>query len=462
MRAQERSLAADWQRPGSISRDPLRLALAAFIILTISNVHMYVRPLAMLRPGMLLWLFVVTYPILVPASVRWSNLAAAWPGKVFVALGVIACLSVPFGLSIGAAGSYFIDVYSRILLLGIVLMIGIRNVADLRTLVWAYVISMAILIVLGLTVMDVRAVPGGIQRLQSESMYDSNDLGVLFMVGLPLSIVTFATSGIRGRMISGFVIAGIPAMVAMSGSRGALVGLAGVVVAFFVGVKTISFSRKAIIAISALAALAVAAPAGYWTQMKTIIEPGDDYNLTSEAGRKQVAQRGLGYMLRYPVFGVGVGNFGGAEATISPLLKNARPGDRRYILAPHNTYIQVGAELGLAAIVLWIGMLIGAVVSLTRLYRSFPESWRDASSDRRFLYYMSVFMPLSFVGFAVPSTFVSHAYLPSIYILLACLAAQLTLGRAHLRPSSDTARLQPGGGLPRRRFRSHAPPGGAL
>jgi O-antigen ligase len=414
--------------------------LAAFIILTISNVHMYVRPLAMLRPGMLLWLFVVTYPILVPASVRWSNLTAAWPAKVFVALGVTACLSVPFGLSIGAAGSYFIDVYSRVLLLGIVLMIGIRNVADLRTLVWAYVISMAILIVLGLTVMDVKAAPGGIQRLQSESMYDSNDLGVLFMVGLPLSMITFATSGIRGRMVSGFVIAGIPAMVAISGSRGALIGLAGVAVAFFVGVRTISFARKAIIAVSTLAALAVAAPAGYWTQMKTIIEPGDDYNLTSEAGRKQVAQRGLGYMLKYPVFGVGVGNFAGAEATISPLLKNLRPGDRQYVLAPHNTYVQVGAELGLGALVLWIGMLIGGIVSLARLNRSFPASWRVGGADRQFLYHSSVFMPLSLVGFAVPSTFVSHAYLPSVYVLFACLAAVLTLAKVNRHSLSDVNR----------------------
>jgi hypothetical protein len=218
----------------------------------------------------------------------------------------------------------------------------------------------------------------------------------------------------------------------MSGSRGALVGLVAVALAFLVGVRTISLSRKLLIGGIALIAISIAAPPDYWAQMKTIIEPGDDYNLTSEAGRKQIAQRGLGYMLKYPVFGVGVGNFTGAEATISPLLKNLRPGVRHYVLAPHNTYVQVGAELGLGAFILWTGMLIGGIAALGRVYRRLPESWKTGDADRRFLFFLSVFMPLSFVGFAVPSTFVSHAYLPSIYILLACLASVLTLTPLYL------------------------------
>jgi O-antigen ligase len=418
---------------GAVTLDPLRLAMAAFVILTISNVHMYVRPLAMIRPGLLLWAFIVVYPILVPQSVRWANMTTAWPARVFAALGTLACLSVPFGISIGAAGAYFLDSYIRVLLFGVVLVIGIRSVSDLRTLVWAYVVSMALLIVLAFTVMDVRAAVGGIARLQSETMYDSNDLGVLFMVGMPLALLTFATSRLPGKLLSGFVIVGVPMMVAITGSRGALVGLVALVIAFFVGVRIIPFTRKVLVAGVAVLGITFTAPPGYWDQMKTIIEPGDDYNLTSEAGRKQTAQRGFGYMMKYPVFGVGVGSFGVAEASISPLLKNIRPGDRVYVLAPHNTYVQVGAELGLGALILWCGMLVGGVVSLARLKRRLPVSWQQGSPDRRFLFYATVFMPLSFIGFAVPTTFVSHAYLPSIYLLLACLAAILVHARDLLR-----------------------------
>jgi O-antigen ligase len=424
---------------GSLALDPLRLALAAFVILTISNVHMYIRPIAALRPGILLWLFVIGYPILVPKAVRWANVTSAWPARVFVGLGVIACLSVPFGISIGGAGSYLLNSYGRVLLLGLVLVIGIRSVAELRTIIWAYVLSIAIIIILALTVMDVQAAPGGIARLQSERRYDSNDLGVLFMIGLPLSIILFLSSRAIGKALSGFVMLGVPVMVAMSGSRGALVGLVGVAIAFLLGVRIVPFWQKIAAGVVALIVINLAAPEGYWNQMRTIIQPGDDYNLTDESGRKQVAQRGIGYMIRYPVFGVGVGNFGLAEATMSPLLRNYRPGDRMYVLAPHNTWLEVGAELGLAGLTLWIGMFIGVIVSLARLSRRLPSSWRTGTADQRLLYYAAVFMPLAFVGFAVPSTFVSHAHLPGIYLLLACLAALLECSRSRLRSMTPRA-----------------------
>ena len=50
------------------------------------------------------------------------------------------------------------------------------------------------------------------------------------------------------------------------------------------------------------------APPGYWKSMQTILEdPKADYNWDSLNGRRQLAKRGMGYMLAYPVFGVGIG-----------------------------------------------------------------------------------------------------------------------------------------------------------
>jgi O-antigen ligase len=428
MRRSSRS-AASASGDGIRSLDPQRIALALFIIMSISNLHMHFPVVAKVRPGLLLWIFLVSYPILVPRSIRWGNLTRSWPPKALIAFGVLACLSIPFGLSIGQSATFMLDVYARILLFGLVAVASIRNVQDLRILVSAYVISTVVLIFLSLFVLDVDAVVGGIERIQSQnSMYDSNDLGVLFLIGFALALLLLQASRTWWtRAFSLGVVLGVPAAVAVTGSRGAFVGFVAVGVALFLLVRHIPLVKRLGIVLGAMVVLSFAAPSGYWSQMGTILEPEDDYNVSDASGRIPILKRGIGYIAQYPVLGVGLNNFTRAEWSLSPIARTARPGDRMPVMAPHNTYLQVAAEMGIPALILWVALIGAGIFGLTRQRRRVPEGWKNGIPDERFLYYAHVYLPVAFVGFAVPSVFVSHAYLPSFYLLVAFLAGVLLL-----------------------------------
>jgi O-antigen ligase len=353
------------------------------------------------------------------------------------ALGVLTCLSAVFGLSLGGSATFFLRAYGRELLFFGALVVAIRNVRDLRLMLLAYVASMAITVVLSFTAMETAATMTGLQRISgNESPYDANDLGVLFMVGIPLSLIIFTSARGLTKWLAAFVLVGIPAAVALTGSRGALLGLAAVGTMLFLTVRQLSWSKKIFFAVSVITALALTAPAGYWDQMRSLLNPTSDYNFTDESGRKATAMRGVGYALQYPLFGVGLANFGRAEATISPLLRTNAPGDRILVNAAHNTYIEVAAELGLPALVIWCTLLFGTVFSLRRLARRLPSSWARGTEEERLLYGASVYIPISLVGFAVTSMFVSHAYLPSFYYLVAFSSATMVLTRDQLRRSS--------------------------
>src|ERR1043165_5782211 len=108
-----------------------------------------------------------------------------------------------------------------------------------------------------------------------------------------------------------------------------------------------------------------------------IIPPHEEYHLTAEEGRIQVWERGLGYMTSYPVFGVGVRNFPVAEGTISPQARRQERGLPVRWGAAHNTYIQIGAELGIPGLLLFLGLLWSTFAALRRAGRRRGATTRE-------------------------------------------------------------------------------------
>jgi hypothetical protein len=171
------------------------------------------------------------------------------------------------------------------------------------------------------------------------------------------------------------------------------------------------------------------APPGYWHQMQTLTSVEEDYNWDSNQGRRQLAIRGMQYMARYPLFGVGIGNFGRAEGTISTIADE--PGTQWS--APHNSYVEMGAELGVPGFVLFIGLIVGCIVAPWRLRRRVPAGWERGTGEEQFLFHSVVFLPLAAIGFAVPAFFVSFAYSDPIYMLAAITGAFCACVEVRLR-----------------------------
>jgi O-antigen ligase len=422
-------------------RDPLRATLFVVTVLTISRVHQHYPSVARLRPVLLLVIAAAAYAYLNPRLLTRANVLALWPMRLIALLAVLACSSAVFGISLGATARYILETYAKTIVYAFLIALSIRSVRDLYTFVWAYVIASGILVYLSLFVFRIsKASISYVARLDHLYMYDSNDLGVVLTIGLALTLLLLVVARGLPRWFLILNLIGISATMARSGSRGGFLGLVVMGGAALVLVKGVSASRRISFLAVALLALAIGAPPGYWKQMGTLLQPKDDYNYSTVDGRKAVAERGLGYMLKYPLFGLGISNFSRAECTISPKLQVLDRSGPIRCTAPHNSYIEAGAELGVPGLIAWISLLVGGIVTMLRMRRRLPISWRRGSESQRFLYGATTFFPLALIGFAVTAFFVSFAWLDPLYLMSAFIGGWYIAVRGKVPvPSSPNA-----------------------
>jgi hypothetical protein len=428
-----------------IVRDPLRIALFLLTVLTISRVHQAYPLLAKSRPALFLVAASIGYAYLNPRYLTRTNVLRLWPMKLLVTLGVLACCSVAFGISLGGSALFILNSYGKTLVYAFLIAVSIRHARDLYTFVWAYVISCGILSFFSLFVFGISRGSGSyVTRLNDLYTYDSNDLGVVMMVGLPLTLLLFTVERGRKRWLLLLpVLIGIAATMARSGSRGGFLGFLAVGLAGLILVKGVSVPRRLLVVGGASIALAVGAPEGYWKQMATILEPQGDYNYTSIDGRKAVIKRGIGYMSQYPAFGLGISNFSRAECSISPKLASLRRNGPMRCTAPHNSYLQAGAELGVPGLLIWVSLLIGGIFAPPWLRRRLPKSWRRGNDSERFIYSATSFFSVAMIGFAVTCFFVSFAWMDTVYFMAALTTGLYVAAQAQFEAGERSGRGRP-------------------
>ena len=425
----------------ALVRDPLRIALFALTILNVSRVHQHYPVLMKLRPALLLVVVSVAYAYLHPHLLTRANVLKLWPMRLIAILGVLSCFSAAFGISLGRSASFILDTYVKVLAYAFLVALSIRHVRDLYTLVWAYVISCGILTYFSLFVFGLARGSGSyVTRLNDLYTYDSNDLVVVMMVGLALTLLLLVVARGGRRWLVLLIVLGIAATIARSGSRGGFLGFVAAIAGALVLVNSVSASRRISLLAAMLIALAIGAPPGYWKQMGTILQPKEDYNYSSLDGRRVLMQRGLYYMERYPIFGLGINNFARAECTISPKLESLRVNGPMRCTPPHNSYLQAATELGVPGIVVWLSLVVGGIVAPLRLRRRLPRSWRHGTDAERFIYGATSFFPVAMIGFAVPSFFVSFAWVDTLYLLSALIAGLYVAARAQIEEEAGNGR----------------------
>jgi O-antigen ligase len=139
------------------------------------------------------------------------------------------------------------------------------------------------------------------------------------------------------------------------------------------------------------------APASYSGRQATILDSAYDHT-GSSSQRTQVLKRSILVAIRYPLFGVGIGNFHHKSFQE---------------LGTHNASTQVAAETGIPAMIAYIIFLIHPLRKLRLMEREMYE--RNETS--RF-YYLSIGLQASLVGFMVASFFAAVAYQWYIYYLV--------------------------------------------
>jgi hypothetical protein len=175
--------------------DPLRLSLFLLMIVSVSRIHQHFKVIGKLRPALVLAAATGIYAFLNPRLIRIENMRL-WMPRVVLALGVLACLSVPFGVSLGGSATFILEEYWKTLLFAVLLTIAVRSATDLYTLVWAYVVSCAILVWMSLVVFGLKSAAGSeMHRLSHLYTFDANDVGLVTLIGLALALLTFQTYG---------------------------------------------------------------------------------------------------------------------------------------------------------------------------------------------------------------------------------------------------------------------------
>ncbi|HSL20197.1 MAG TPA: O-antigen ligase family protein [Vicinamibacterales bacterium] len=404
--------------------DPLLVCVAGYMLMSVGRVHQLfgleaLRP-AILTGGLAILLYLVD-------DHEQRRILRVWmpTTKYLLALFGWMLLSVPGSLSEGTSFTLVFGNFAKTMLMFIVVTAAVRDVRDVERLAFAYFGAAAMYASVVVSRFDVGA--GADWRLGHLYYYDANDFATFAVTALPFGIYFLqASERALVRLFSAAALAVLTLGFVYSGSRGGFLALLAVAV-FVVARYTVIPLRWRVSATMLVAVVLLAAASDqYWRQMGTIFSDAD-YNRTGETGRLQIWERGLGYMMAHPVLGVGPDNFPVAEGTLSPFASRQQYGIGVRWSAAHNSFIQVGAELGFPGLLLFVALLASAFAALRRTRRrqlSRADGERDAHD-------LTQAVTASLIGFVVGAFFLSLAYSEMLYTLLALVAGLHKLTPRH-------------------------------
>lgn len=245
------------------------------------------------------------------------------------------------------------------------------------------------------------------------SLANPNDMATHMLFLLPFCLYMIRQGGLFGlnRLAGLLAVAVLIWDVMRSGSRGALVTLAGLLLVLFIRAKVV---HKIIILGIGLVGLMVASMVlpdylvqRYLTfkQQRNMDENIQDYAVGSTMGRLYVLEKSLEYTLKYPIFGLGPGNFVPKEAD-----ETIRRGKQSAWVGTHNTYTEVSSEMGIPALIFYLG-IIGSSFSAIFWVQRMTQMHKDLQG-----YYQIATHLLFSLGVFSFATIFSHlsyrAYMP--------------------------------------------------
>jgi O-antigen ligase len=332
-----------------------------------------------------------------------------WLALTILALSVA---SIPTSLWPGNSFSFIRQDFSKNIALMCLVAVSMRNVNDARRFVATQAVGASLYAFV--TITKFRTDETG--RLGELFYYDANDVAMVLVSTLPLLLYVAVTTPRWRTKLATFIGVGFVMLAVMrAGSRGGFLALIAVTIFLlfkFGGVK--GWKRFTFVGVLAGAFLVTATDAT-WKQLNSMLNPNDDYNMTEETGRKAVWTRGIGYMMQRPLLGVGVACFPQAEGRLSELgQERAATGRGLKWSAAHNSFIQIGAELGFPGLVSFLALLFIAFRTLARTRRRFL----GPSPEHSYVRSLCDALTAVLVSYCVAGFFLSQAYGGYIYLTL--------------------------------------------
>jgi hypothetical protein len=391
------------QRLETILRRGHVLSFAGLFLFTIV---VYVRPyeifpsLAWLSRSAF-WIALVTIIVFVPAQFMIEGNLTTRPREVNLILMfcLLGLLSIPLATSRDDAWEIFSSNLIKIVLMFIVMVNVVRTRFRLMSL-----LILAIMVAAYVSVNAINDYRLG--RLEDMGLRiagsiggmleNPNDLALYLVSILPIGVGLFLGTH-RNPLRILYLLSAVLMAVAIvcTFSRGGFIGLLAALT-----VLALKFGRKnktavVIVGVLCVVMLVALAPSKYGSRIGSIF--GSDATGSADE-RKGILIRSFIVSLRHPLLGVGMGNF--------HIYSD-------HELVSHNSYTQVSAEMGTIAALIYVMFI---VTPLRKLRRMEQETFETRRNSR--VYYLSVALQASLIGYMVASFFASVAYLWYIYYLV--------------------------------------------
>lgn len=398
----KKKTAAD--RIGSVQDFLRRGHFISFVGLLLFTAFVYFRPYEY-SPSLLFlstgakWIAGFTLLIFLPSQLALEGNLTSRPREVnlILLLTLAALLSLITAISVSEAWDNVVE-FLKVVAMFIVMVNVVRTEGRLGLMLW---IALAVSVTTSIgAIGDYQAgrlLTGG-ERIKGAigGLFENpNDLALHLATIVPLAVSMF----VGGRHIMKLVYLACSvlmiAAIICTFSRGGFLGLiaVGLVLAWKFGRK----NRTLVIIVSVVTLVVVVAlaPAEYGGRLTSIW--GGDITGSASA-RQELFWRSVLVALRYPLLGVGMGNFHfrSIQEQVS-----------------HNSFTQVASELGIPAMIAYVLFMVTAIIRLRRIERE-TLSVKEKSK----FYYLSVGLQASLIGYMVASFFASVAFLWYVYYLV--------------------------------------------
>ncbi len=342
------------------------------------------------------WIALFTLIIYLPTQLGLEGNLTVRPREINLALllAVAGLFSIPFATDPLVAWAGFID-YLKVIVMLVVMVNVVRTEKRLRALILLALVASCVTSLAAVNDYRLgRLVLGQRERIEGliGNLFDNpNDLALHLVTMIPIVVaLLLATRSLSKKLVYLACVVLFSAGVIATTSRGGFIGLACVA-----SVLAWKLARRYRVLLGAaglvlILSMVVIGPLDFRSRMNK----GNDASATARTGE---LKRSVFLMLHHPVFGLGINNY--------VLFSNTNH-------ATHNAYTQVGSEMGIPAMLIYILFLVTPLRRLAEVRRT------RLAQQRGRLYYLAIGIETSLIGYMVTSFFLSVAYLWYAYYLV--------------------------------------------
>lgn len=380
----------------------------------------------------------VTLALITIGAVPLAGWGAIWnlvpPVRWQAVILAIGFLNAPFGIWMSGSLTYYLFTYSVSVVVFLVTLVLLRDRKAMATTM--SLLLVAVTVVATYTLSDTATTMGGTGRVRLGVTLDPNDLAMIFVAFTPLALWMAQRKGGRSFVWSAAAFLAVAAIVPTQ-SRGAVLGL-GAVAITLIALGTGGWKRTMYIAGTGIAAIGIFAFASAIGADRM----ADFADYSGGEGRMAIWKRGLVWMTWRP-WGFGMDNF--------PIYFGWLNGNER---AAHNSFVQVGVELGALGLLAFLMLFLHTGRELLRQRRhalslaaSHPEARREAA--------LVTYVVASMAGTAACGFFLSKAY-AGLTLFIQGLGLAVLLGYPYRSYSPGRGPVQQPAVAPPRRGRGGA------